>query len=113
MSFSTGDLTHFSELLLKSREEIVTRLERMKKDRDYGDDTDSFEEEGDEAEEFSNQVELIKSLENRKDHIDTAFQKMKDGSYGICEKCALSIAPNILEVDPESELCQACKIKAQ
>lgn len=111
MSISTGALTHFSELLLKTRKEVTERLEILKKNRDYGDDTDSFEEEGDEAEEFSNQIELAKTLEERRDRIDAALQKMKDGTYGTCEECGNPIAENVLEVDPESELCQNCKSK--
>lgn len=111
MTISTGELTHFSELLLKTREEVVARLERLKKERDFGDDVDSLEEEGDETEEFANQVELAESLETRRDRIDAALQKMKDGTYGVCEKCGGPITPNVLEVDPESELCQNCKSK--
>ncbi len=113
MTISTGELTHFSELLLKTREEVVARLERLKKERDFGDDVDSLEEEGDETEEFANQVELVKSLETRRDRIDAALQKMKDGTYGVCEKCGGTITPNVLEVDPESELCQNCKSKKE
>lgn len=113
MPISTGEVTHFSELLLKTRKEVVARLELLKKNRDYGDDTDSFEEEGDEAEEFSNQVELTKSLEERRDRIDAALQKMKDGTYGTCEQCGNPISTNVLEVDPESGLCRDCKSKKE
>lgn len=111
MSFSTEQITHFSEKLLNGRKEILKRLEELKKIRDYGDDTDSYQEEGDEAEEFSNQVELVESLKTRMEKIDAALQKIKDGTYGICDECKQSIPSNVLEVDPESELCQDCKLR--
>ncbi|MEK7465573.1 MAG: TraR/DksA C4-type zinc finger protein [Patescibacteria group bacterium] len=111
MSFSTEQITRFSEKLLNGRKEIKKRLEELQKTRDYGDDTDSYQEEGDETTEFSNQVELVESLKTRTERIDTALQKIKDGTYGICETCKQPIPLAVLEVDPESELCQDCKLR--
>jgi len=41
--------------------------------------------------------------------IDRALARIKDGTYGICVRCAEPIAPERLEAMPEADLCIACK----
>ena len=41
--------------------------------------------------------------------IDGALQRLEDGSYGICERCAEPIPWQRLEVLPMSRLCTPCQ----
>ena len=41
--------------------------------------------------------------------IDEAIQRTKDGTYGICDECGDSIAPDRLEARPVTTLCIDCK----
>jgi DnaK suppressor protein len=41
--------------------------------------------------------------------IDAALQRLEDGSYGICERCAEPIWWERLEVLPMSRLCTPCQ----
>ena len=38
-----------------------------------------------------------------------ALSKVEDGSYGTCETCGASIAPERLEIIPEANLCVTCQ----
>ena len=45
--------------------------------------------------------------------IDAALQRLKEGSYGICERCAEPIRWERLEVLPMSRLCTPCQYLAE
>jgi DnaK suppressor protein len=45
--------------------------------------------------------------------IDAALQRLKDGSYGICERCAEPIRWERLEALPMSRLCTPCQYLAE
>ena len=44
--------------------------------------------------------------------IDSALQRLDEGSYGICERCAEPIPWERLEVLPMSRLCTPCQYLA-
>jgi DnaK suppressor protein len=41
--------------------------------------------------------------------IDDAFQRIADGSYGVCESCGLEIGEERLEALPFTRLCRDCQ----
>jgi DnaK suppressor protein len=41
--------------------------------------------------------------------IDKALEKIKDGSFGVCEECGEPISPKRLEARPETSMCIKCK----
>jgi DnaK suppressor protein len=45
--------------------------------------------------------------------IDAALQRLVDGSYGICERCAEPIPCERLEVLPMTRLCTTCPYLAE
>lgn len=45
--------------------------------------------------------------------IDTALEKLKEGSYGRCEDCGKIIGVKRLEVVPSARLCIKCKSKEE
>jgi DnaK suppressor protein len=45
--------------------------------------------------------------------IDTALEKLKEGSYGICEDCGRMIGVKRLEIVPSARLCIKCKSKEE
>jgi DnaK suppressor protein len=45
--------------------------------------------------------------------IDAALQRLEDGSYGICERCAEPIPWQRLEMLPMSRLCTPCQYLAE
>ena len=97
----------------KLEQERKLILEEIKKNEapvDFGSDIDHFEEETDEAEEVSNQLAVAQDLKQRLDDVEVALEKIREGKYGICEKCGGEIEEEILDIDPESRLCKRCKL---
>jgi RNA polymerase-binding transcription factor DksA len=119
MPLRSEQLKILEEKLLEGKKDIEGQLPGLDV-FDFGSDTDHFEEEADETEEFSNRLGTKLTLERRLEKIEKALTKIKtparpaDGKeYGRCEKCRSEISFSLLEADPESELCQQCKISGR
>ena len=97
--------------LLKEQEDIIKQLKDLGEVPDMGSDTEgeTFEEETDEAEEYSKNLGIKQVLKERLLDIKNALDKITRGSYGRCEKCGKEIEPKLLEVNPESRYCKNCK----
>lgn len=95
--------------LLQKKEELERRINSLADNADFGSDVDGFEEETDETEEIGNTLAIRQSLEERLENISEALRKMDHGEYGVCESCGGKIEEEILDIDPESKLCKACK----
>lgn len=52
---------------------------------------------------------LVAAFERRLEEIDATIQVAAQGKYGICERCGAAIAPERLEIFPETRLCVSCK----
>lgn len=103
------NLKEIEEKLIFEKEKIEKDLVKLKETLDFGDDTDHFEEETDEAEEMGNYLGIKRTQDARLGQINKALQKIKNGTYGKCEKCGGEIEQKILDIDPESLYCKNCK----
>ncbi|MGQ3683603.1 MAG: TraR/DksA family transcriptional regulator [Candidatus Loosdrechtia sp.] len=54
-------------------------------------------------------IELIQSGEQSLRDIDTALEKIEEGSYGICEMCSKKINKERLKALPHAKLCIDCQ----
>lgn len=95
------------EKLIRRRDELTARLERLEMDLDAPGSADAddraIEKEGDEVMEslgLAGQTEL-KS-------IAAALERIENGTYGICARCGEPIAPARLAAVPHAPLCLAC-----
>jgi DnaK suppressor protein len=55
-------------------------------------------------------------MENESDEIQEiqeAFERIKDGSYGLCENCRKKVPKERLRAIPYTRLCVACKKKEE
>lgn len=91
---------------------VARDIQEFEKPVDFGNDIDHFDEKTDEVEELSNRFGEGNDLKKRLDEIDVALSKIENGGYGICESCGQEISGDVLDIDPESLLCKACKIKS-
>ena len=62
-----------------------------------------------EVENFERNVNLEETLELSIQKINKALKKIKDGIYGICEKCGGPIEEGRLKVFPSATACMKCK----
>jgi DnaK suppressor protein len=59
----------------------------------------------DKIEELVTNVPLVEELEERKKEIDSALERMEQGTYGTCEKCGKEIPLDRLEANPAARTC--------
>ena len=99
--------------LTKIQVELEAELKKLNEPVNMGDDIDSFDEEADEATEFSANMGMVQALKRRYHSVQEALAKIEVGTYGACEACGKPIEAEVLEVNPESALCKADKLKTQ
>lgn len=119
--FTKAEIGEFKALLLHRRgvlEGDVKSLENeaMKRGSDVGDlstlpmhladlGTDSFEQEM--------SLGLMESESDELNHINEAFERIADGSFGLCENCKKRIPKERLRAIPYTRLCVNCKMKEE
>jgi len=115
--FMTVDVEHAKHLLLRERERVVASRERLIEDtsRSIEDATDEDGNDSHLADSASETVdrEIEFSLEDQADHllssIDAALARIEAGSYGVCENCGRTIAPDRIAELPYATKCIDCK----
>ena len=116
-------LKELEEKLKKSKLEIEEELKSFAKENkeirndwktkypkfNEGVGSESDEGEADEEEEYMDLLPVEHSLELKLREINRSLEKIKDGSYGICEHCGKEISRERLEAYPEVKLCIKCE----
>ena len=102
-------IEQYKKLLEKEQVELTKEANSDQKPEDFGADLDHGDEEANEAESFSNQLAEAQGLKERINEIDIALNKIRAGKYGLCENCGKEIEGVVLDISPESRLCQSCK----
>ncbi|MDO8529741.1 MAG: TraR/DksA C4-type zinc finger protein [bacterium] len=80
--------------------DFETQFENIGTDRD---------ENATEVENYSDSVALENNLEEQLRNSINALEKMKNGSYGICENCDKEIDIERLKAYPAAKTCVECK----
>ena len=96
--------------LQEKKVKLTAQIAELKKPVDMGDDIDSFDEETDEAEEFSANLGMAEELKKSLQRINEALNNIQTNTYGKCRACEGQISIAHLEADPETELCKDCKV---
>jgi len=65
----------------------------------------NMEEEADEVQEYGNLLPVEYSLEIKLKDVNSALEKIKNGNYGVCEKCGKAIEKERLLACPEARTC--------
>jgi RNA polymerase-binding transcription factor DksA len=100
------------KMKLEGERRIITgEIKKNESLVDFGTNID-VEDDSDQVEEMGNQLAVAEDLKRRLDDVEVALEKIDNGKYGICERCAKPIEEEILDIDPESRLCKNCKLKA-
>lgn len=71
-------------------------------------DGGDMESEADEVQEYEKLLSVERSLEKRLKDVNLAIEKIKKGTYGICDKCGKKIDAKRLEACPEARFCIKC-----
>ncbi len=109
------NLKHFEEKLLDWRQELIREASKTigknlsQREIRRGDFGDLANIEADQ-----NFMLRIKDRERKLiAKIDRCLQKIKDGTYGLCESCGEEIDLKRLEARPVAGLCIACKTEQE
>jgi RNA polymerase-binding transcription factor DksA len=111
MALTSSDMQNLKEKLLQEQKDIAKKLKDLGEVPEFGTDVEGevFEEEADEAEEYSKNLGIKQELKGRLLDIKNALDKLHNGTYGKCENCDMEIEHEVLKVDPESRLCKEHK----
>lgn len=100
--------------VLRARRTAVLRLERRLESTQAGleNDADGGRDDIDRATELETRtsaagVAAVLYIERRQ--IDDAMQRLRAGTYGLCEECGLPIAAERLQLWPEATRCVDCQ----
>lgn len=101
----------FKKNLLTMRGQILNKSKKLKEDS-YALGTDGIQDMADAASTSYN-VDILMSISDNdlillKD-IDNSLDKIKNGTYGICEECEEKISEKRLEANPVARYCITCK----
>lgn len=111
----TVDIKKLRTQLRNEWEHLNEELEQLKSSAPSADDSgegSSFtkrEEEATETLEMEKRLALESRLSQELAAIEHALQKLKEGTYGLCDSCGKHIAPERLEALPQASLCLTCK----
>lgn len=76
----------------------------------YGDEDD---ENTQESVDLDRNFAMVQELESKLNSIRKTREKIKDGTYGKCDNCGLTIAPQRLKAMPEAVKCITCAAKVK
>ncbi len=109
----------FQELLLAERDRLVGSIRsiedasRHESGRDHSGDLTSYAETGTDNFELETALNIASGESEWLKDVTEALQRIKEGSYGICEECEKEIPKKRLEVFPSAKYCVACKEKME
>jgi DnaK suppressor protein len=109
-------VTDAAERLESERQETLTRLSRLRTDfggiveasKDSNADDEHDPEGATIAFERSQVDALVQQAEHHLAEIDAAVERLRNGTFGICERCGRPIPPDRLEVRPIARTCVSC-----
>ncbi len=113
-------LKEIEEKLKKQKKDLEIQLEKLgeksKRFRNgyqvnfphFGEKED---ENADEVSAFSDRLSIGLNLEKSLEEVNSALEKIKQGKYGICEKCGKKIDKERLLAFPTAKFCLDCKNK--
>jgi DnaK suppressor protein len=103
--------------LESERKRLVAELDSLQtnvetaEDRREGSPFGKREEEATESFELEKRLALEKQVRANLAEIEHALDKLKKGTYGLCDICGQPIPPERLDAMPHANLCLSCKAK--
>jgi DnaK suppressor protein len=121
--YKKQDLAHFEKLILQKREDLVKELGYLKESsleksyQDYAGEVSTYSfhmaDQGTDAQEREKAFMFASREGKYLTYLDSALERIKAGTYGICQECSQPISKVRLEAVPTATLCIACKSKKE
>ncbi|NNN18346.1 MAG: hypothetical protein HKL84_00665 [Acidimicrobiaceae bacterium] len=109
MALDKVELSHFKQILLNERIEVMEALKTfgLSRNTDGGYDT-NFADISQVTAEKGEADALIQPLRETLVEIDDALVRIEDKAYGLCVKCGKDIPLERLEAVPKTKYCTPC-----
>lgn len=113
-------LKEIKEKLEKQKKELEEQLEKLgERSKRFGNGFEvnfphfgeKEDENADEVSVFSDRFSLGVNLERNLEEINLALEKIKRGTYGLCEICQGEITKERLRAFPSARFCLSCRKK--
>jgi len=101
------DLRSFARKNKKVKNDWITEYPNFDNKQDEG----RWDEEVDEVEEYDKLLSVSYALEIELKAVNQALEKIKKGTYGICENCGKQISLERLKAYPQAIFCLECQKK--
>lgn len=101
------DINKLKKQLEEERARLVKEVEAEEKPKDFGEDSDHYDEEADEAEEFGNKLAVAQTLKDRITEIDSILSAIASGDFEMCKHCKISLAEKNAN-ESWAEFCKRC-----
>jgi RNA polymerase-binding protein DksA len=121
--YKKQDLAHFEKLIMQKREDLVKELGYLKETsmeksyQDYTGEVSTYSyhmaDQGTDAQEREKAFMFASREGKYLTYLDRALERIKAGTYGICQECGEPISKARLEAVPTATLCIACKSKKE
>jgi DnaK suppressor protein len=116
-ALSAQRVSEFKKRLEAERRRLVASLERMETRGDElvdagaeeGDFDDAASDAATETLDRGTDMALEENLRGLLEEIDAALEKLKKGTYGVCDNCGCSIKVARLERLPHATMCVECQ----
>lgn len=117
MTLTKEELNKFEEKLNEGKKRLENDLSKIAKpDAGSGDNYSAIyedmgshkDENATEVEEYVGNVAIESSLEEQLQAVNNSLEKIKAGTYGICEECGEEISKERLEANPSARRCMKC-----
>ena len=104
-------LEKYKKKLLEDRMDLLAELQRVTSGEKNKDRTESMDPadlaDASYAADYS--LAWTEKINRRIMEIDESLERIKDGSYGVCQLCGEEIPEGRLEVRPKAKYCAQCK----
>ena len=104
-------LEEFKKKLLEERMDLLAELQKVtngEKTKDMVEAMDSVDL-ADASYSADYTLAWTEKINRRIREIDEALERIKEGTYGICQQCGEDIPEERLEIRPKAKYCAQCK----
>ena len=119
--YTPEELKDFKEFIDKEKSRLLEKLDRLSKaamdtlSKDSSGDHSGYSlhmaDQGTDSQEREKSYLFASRERKYLEKLDEALERIKDGTYGICQECESKIDKERLEAVPVTKLCYDCKSK--
>lgn len=105
---SEEKIKEYEGILEADKERLMAQVKKYDTRPDFENEP-GYEDEANESVESFDQSAEETLYREKLSHVEDALNRIKKGTFGICRNCQGEISEEMLDIIPETDLCQNCK----